>query len=152
MPVSTELNVMIKNKTRIPFFDESNPGLILTTRFMCLSVLGVIRSHGMKSDYIRIENGKLINTYTDKSIYLENFYKIKIEKEEVTSSTKDFKIDPYKTAGTEVGVFLVGKKNEKYLLLPKFIISLQGWGEKDFQRFLKELSEITGYPLEEVQG
>jgi hypothetical protein len=118
------------------------------------SILGPLDPMNILSgiDYIIIKDGKLgfkcgLES-TPKSIFkIDEIEKILIIKRKASCWTADHKIDLWvnSSAGIEVSILL--KSGERHVLIPNFFLR---HGKKDWDTFLKELSDSSGLFLEEI--
>ena len=138
-------NMTETKKIRVPFFlDDPLIG-------RCITPLPLGIFHG----YIIIDNEMLLykeskSSKLQKSFSLKNLQKLLVRKRNVSCWTKDHRWDPYGRIGTDIELYLVDTDGEKHELLPKFSMNVAGWGQKEWDRFLSELCEFSGLPLEEV--
>jgi hypothetical protein len=103
-------------------------------------------------DYVIIKNGRIgykhaFESNPKKIIKITDIEKILVSKRNVSCWTSDFRIDYWSRNGTEVEISLVYKNGEKYVLIPNFLIRSLG---KDWNWFLKELSDSTDIPVEDI--
>ncbi|MBT8358482.1 MAG: hypothetical protein KJO61_12025 [Deltaproteobacteria bacterium] len=133
-------------KIRVPYFlDDPLIG-------RCITPL----PFGFSPAYIIVDNEILLykeselSSNLEKSFSLKNILKLLLRKRKVSCWTKDHRWDPYGRVGTDIELYLVDTDGEKHELLPKFSMNVAGWGQKDLDRFLSELCEFSGLPLEEV--
>lgn len=109
---------------------------------------------GIFQDKIIIKNGILtyvpskISGKQEKSFSLRNITKIILGKRKVSCWTKDHKLDPYGVSGTKNALSFVLDDGEKYELIP---FSLVDKGQRQWDRFLHNLVESSGLPIEELQ-
>ena len=139
-------NITEKKKIRVPsFIDDPLIGRCITP-----FPLGIFH------DYIIIDNetllykGSKLSSKLQKSFSVKNILKLLVGKRNVSCWTKDHRWDPYGRIGTDIELYLVDTDGEKHELLPKFSMNVAGWGQKEWDRFLSELCEFSGLPLEEV--
>ena len=100
------------------------------------------------ADFLKIDNNKL--TLLKRTFDLKNVDKLLLVKTEVTPWTHDFRLAPYGLIGTSIELCIVDKSGERHILIPKFMMNVHNWGLKKWNRFLSELSELSGLPLEEL--
>lgn len=135
---------MNAKKIQVPFFiNDPLVGRVITFLPM-----------GLFHDHIIIENNKLtyksskLFTKSKKQTYnLSDLSKILLRKNEVSCWTKDLKFDPYAVPGTDVLLYLVDNNGVNHELLPAVLVSS---GQKQWAKFINELCEATGLPVEEI--
>jgi len=98
------------------------------------------------AEFLIIDNGKL--TLKKKTFDLKKVHKILSIETEVTPWTRDHSMDPNGLIGTAIELYIVDNSGEKYILVPKFLMNVHNWGLKKWNRFLSDLSEHSGRPLE----
>jgi hypothetical protein len=133
-----------KVKIRVPLFMDDP----ILGRIIAFSPIPIF------SDLILIEHGQLIysgskfSTKQAKSFNLKKIEKMLLMKTEVTPWTSDHRLDPYGLIGTAIELYLVDRRGESHLLIPKFIVNVHNWGLKKWNRFLSDLSKHSGLPIE----
>ena len=139
-------NLMNENvKLRVPLFIDDP----IIGRFIAFFPIPIF------CDLIIIENRQLIytgsklSTKPNKSFDLNDMKSFLLTKKKLTGLTKDFRIDPWGLIGTAVELYILDIKDNKHLLILKFIINANNMGLKKWDRFLNKLCKYSDLPLEE---
>ena len=118
------------------------------------SILGSLDPMNIVSgiDYIIIKDVKLGIKYglgsSPKKIFkLNEIEKLLITKRSNSCWTADHKIDHWAKSGTRIEVSILLKSGERHILIPNFLLR---HGKKDWNIFLKNLSESSGLLIEEI--
>ena len=104
-------------------------------------------------DWLIIENRMLTfkesitSSKSSISINLENIAKILLIKKKISYFNKRQQVDLWSRGGTEAELLLVDIEGKSHVLIPKLFID---GGEKEWNRFLIELSKYSGFPIEET--
>ncbi len=107
-------------------------------------------------DYIYIKDRQLIyktsenSTKKNQSFDLDNIKKLLLSKKKCAGLTKDFKFDLWGLIGTEIELYIVDAENNRDILIPKFLIPANGFGQKRWETFLYELCEYSNLPFEKL--
>ena len=99
-------------------------------------------------NHIIIDGDKL--TLNRKTYNLKTIDKLLLKKTEVTPYTSSHKLDPWGLIGTAIELYLVDNSGEKHILVPKFLINVNNWGQKKWDKFLDKLCKFSGLQIEEM--
>ena len=118
------------------------------------SILGPLDPMNIISgiDYIIIKDGRLglkcgLETTPKKIFKIDEIENLLIIKRKASCWTADHKIDFWAKSGAGIEVSILLKSGERNVLIPRFFLR---HGKKDWDMFLKELSDYSGLALEET--
>ena len=106
----------------------------------------------MFHDYLIIENGiltykqSMMSIHKDISFNLEDIDKMLLIKKHVSPFEKGGQINREARAGTQVELYLVDNQGKRHMLM---LNSLLGRWQKDWNRFLSELTKYFDITIEE---
>ena len=99
-------------------------------------------------DRLTLERSKT-SIQKEISFDLHKIAKFLIKMKHTSCWSKDHRLKPFAALGREIELYLVDTDGGLHLLVPKFLIDASERGKSDWVRFLSELREASGLPLEE---